>query len=48
MARRRPVAALRGEKGAAWAIPILAVRLLMITHVTAFSLLLRRREVVAS
>lgn len=35
--------ALAGQLGAAYAIPILYVPLLMITHVTAFVLLLRRR-----
>ena len=37
-----------GSLGATYAIPILYVPLLMITHVTAFYLLLRRREVIAS
>ena len=37
-----------GDLGAAYAIPILYVPLLVITHVTAFTLLLRRREVIAS
>ena len=37
-----------GDLGAAYAIPILYVPLLVITHVTAFILLLRRREVIAS
>jgi len=37
-----------GDLGAAYAIPILCVPLLVITHVTAFTLLLRRREVIAS
>ena len=38
-----------GELGAAYAIPVLYVPLLMITHVTAFYLLVQRpREVIAS
>jgi hypothetical protein len=37
-----------GELGAAYMIPILYVPLLMITHVAAFYMLLRRREVIAS
>jgi hypothetical protein len=38
-----------GELGAAYAIPVLYVPLLMITHVAAFTLLLRQpREVIAS
>ncbi len=42
------LAAQAGNLGAAYAIPILYVPLLVITHVTAFYLLLRRREVIAS
>jgi hypothetical protein len=37
-----------GDLGAAYAVPILYVPLLVITHVIAFYLLLRRREVIAS
>ena len=36
------LAALAGELGAAYAIPVIYVPLLMITHVVAFYLLLRR------
>lgn len=42
------LAARAGDLGAAYAIPILYVPLLVITHVAAFTLLLRRREVIAS
>lgn len=42
------LAAQAGNLGATYAIPILYVPLLVITHVTAFILLLRRREVIAS
>src|SRR5579883_1173666 len=38
------LAALAGELGATYAIPIIYVPLLMITHVVAFSLLLRPRR----
>jgi len=37
------LAAICGQLGAAYAIPILVVPLLLITHVAAFSLLLRKR-----
>ena len=41
---RTGLPALAGELGAAYAIPIIYVPLLMITHVVAFYLLLRRPE----
>ena len=42
------LAAQAGDLGATYAILILYVPLLVITHVTTFYLLLRRREVIAS
>ena len=44
---RLGVPAMAGQLGAAYAIPVLYVPLLMITHVTAFYLLLRREPGVA-
>ena len=38
----RPLAALAGGLGGAYAIPIIYVPLLMITHVVAFYLLVQR------
>jgi hypothetical protein len=40
---RTGVPAMAGQLGAAYAIPVLYVPLLMITHVAAFYLLLRRQ-----
>lgn len=40
--------AMAGQMGAAYAIPVLFVPLLMITHVTAFYLMARRQERVAA
>ena len=40
--------AVAGQLGATYAIPIICVPLLMITHVVAFYLLLRRESVRAS
>jgi hypothetical protein len=45
-ATRVGLPALAGQLGATYAIPILYVPLLMITHVTAFSLFLRRPQLV--
>jgi hypothetical protein len=47
-ATRVGLPALAGQLGAAYAIPIIYVPLLMITHVAAFYLLLRRQPRIAS